>query len=512
MKKKRIAILTDNSLEGILSLAPAVTALKARTANVECVLVAHDSFRESTYLLPDLDFFTSSLESAEADVVYNFSEQRLSPSDESIGWKAYLESTAVAAEGNPYHRIDLNRKVMGIDLIDVNFELLAPATDEGSLPASLESGSEGLRVAICVASLQAEELKAILIGLGGVTIPHEIYLVGSVKDKKKSSEILSHFDGRMPIHDFCGHVGLGATAQILRSADICVAGPGSSVLLSSGYGTFTVCIDHNPARGPLDYPYGHGHLVLQRSEPEAYLDSLGELSREIVNYAVSANTGNVPTLDQWQAFADSRLEQFLGKIRLFATQRIETLLAEEQKLTELYLRPLLFLGAEASDVMQTFYRLLWEHSLSARTLTSHDLEILHQNTIPVLSELLKPLEQLYQLANFGRNYCQLVKEALASGNMERTQTESDKVQEVEELIFTMGQSFPALSPLCAIHQRTQVHIPELDATNMAEEVSDVFVDLQSRVLVMLDLAKSLFHTTFLKESAGSSLEEANTNG
>jgi hypothetical protein len=512
MKKKRIAILADGSLEGVISLTPAIAALKSKHPDGEFVLVAADVLRESTYLIPNLDFFTSSLESAEASLIYDFSDRRLPKSEESLGWRAYLESVGIVTEGNPYHHIDLARKVMGLDTVDVNFELLAPAADESALPPSLQSGSEGLRIAVCVATLEEPELSAILLGLGAVSIPHEIYLVGSVKEKKKSSEILAHFDGRMPIHDLCGHLGLNATAEVLRSADICIAGPGSSSLISSGYGTFTVCIDHNPARGPLHYPYGHGHLVLQRSQPDDYLTSLTGMAKEIVDYAVTANTGSVPTLEQWQAFADSRLDQYLGKIRLFATQRIETVLGDAQSLTELHLRPLLFLGAEPFDVMQTFYRLLWEHSINARTLISHDLDILHMNTIAGLSELLKPLEQLYQLANFGRNYCQLVKDALLASDMERSKQESDKVQEVEELIFTLGKSFPALSPLCAVHQRSQVYIPDLDAPNMADEVSDVFADLQSRVLVVLDLAKSLFHTTFLKESSGSSLEEANTNG
>ena len=514
MKKKRIAIVTDSSVEGILSLAPAVAALKSKNADAEIALVGNESAIEAASLLPGVNFFAASLESAEADSYFDFASQPHSRGEESVAWRSYLEASLIATEGNPYHRVDLSRKVVGADLIDVNFELLNPEAPTEGLPESLESGANGLRVAVCASSLDFAELQAVLTGVTGLSIPHEVYLLGTVKDKKKSTEILSHWDGNLAIHDLCGHLSLAQTAYVLRGCDICICGPGSSALISSGYGTFTICADQNPARGPIHYPYGHGHLVIQRAAQEDHAPSIQAILREIVNHAVSANTGSVPSLEQWQAFADDRLDQFLGKIRMFATQRIEALISEDSKLTELYLRPLLYLGAECADVMQTFYRLLWEHSLNARSFTSHDLEILHQDTVASLSELLKPLEQLYQLGNFGRTYCQFVKDALTAGDMNRTQTESDKVQEVEELIFTTGQNFPALSPLTAIHQRAQVHVPDLDAVNMSDEISDIFSDLQSRVLVILDLAKSLFHTTFVKESTlvEPSAEEADTNG
>jgi hypothetical protein len=216
---------------------------------------------------------------------------------------------------------------------------------------------------------------------------------------------------------------------------------------------------------------------------------------------VSANSGNVPTLDQWQAFADSKLDDYLGRARLYATQRIETLLGKESSLTELYLRPLIYLGSELADVMGTFYRLLWEHSLNARTFTSNELEILHQDTIPGLREQLQPLEKLFELSRFGRNYCQLVKKALDAGDIPLAKQESAKVQEVEELVFNIGQSFPALRPVCEFHVKCQAHLPELDPAALADEMSEVFADLQSRVLVLLDLAKTLFHTTLQNESA-----------
>lgn len=497
-KQTKIAIHGDASLTTTISFGPAIAAIRATTPEAEITFVAPEAMREAVGLLPGVDVFTSDASTVVAEKHFTLGS---SSQGEFADWKAYREGPAQGSEGNPYHEIDLLRKITGHDLVDVNFELLPPELDDSSLPSTLISGDEGLRVAVCVSSLELPELEAVLSSLANLTIPREVFLIGTVADKKKSASLLASRDGQLAIHDLCGRLSFAAGAQVLRHSDICLTGPGASALLSSGYGTFTVCLDNQPKRGPRHYPYGHGHLVVQAAPDQDFSSAISTIVGEILTYAVSANSGTVPSLEQWQAFADERLDEYLGRIRLVATQRVETVLAEEHRLTELYVRPLIFLGAELTDVMSTFYRLLWEHSLSARTFTSDPVDILHQNTIADLRALLPPLEKLFALSNFGRNYCQLVKQALVEGKMEQAKEASDKVQEVEELVFQLGESFPALLPLCSFHHKCQSHIPELDPANLADEMSEVFTDLQSRVLVVLDLAQTLFHTTFQSETA-----------
>jgi hypothetical protein len=498
----------------MISFAPALSALRARNPNSEIIFVGNEAMRECASLLPGIDGFSSDFNSLDASSSINLSGPL---GGENVDWRTYSEGPAKAEAGNPYHQIDILRKVAGLDLEDVNFELLAPQNATTDLPPSLLTGEEGLRVTLCVASLETSELEAILQGISALPFPREVFLVGTIKDKKKSSELISHWDGQLAIYDFCGRISFSGLAQVMRSTDVCITAPGASALLSSGYGTFTLCLDNQPGRGPLNYPYGHGHLVAQSVTDQDFCATLALLVGEVLEYAVSANTGNVPTLEQWQAFADSHLDAYLSKVRLHATQRIEILLGGEQSLTELYLRPLIYLGSEITDVMETFYRLLWEHSLGARTLTSEDIQILHQDTVASMRTLLNPLEKMFELSKFGHNYCQLVKKGLESGNMENAQDSSGKLQEVEELIFSIGNSFPQLAPLSAFHQKCQAHIPDLDAVSLADEMSEVFSDLQNRVLVILDLAKTLFHTTFQKEQArlaedSASLVEGPTNG
>ena len=266
--------------------------------------------------------------------------------------------------------------------------------------------------------------------------------------------------------------------------------------------TFTICVDDAPVRGPLHYPYGHGHLVVQRSGPHSAASSLAPFLKEIITHAITANSGNVPSLEQWQEFADSMIFSYLGKVRLIALQRVEIVFKDSGSFTELHQRPLLFTGSELHDVLRTFYRLLWEHSLGKRSITTYDLQVVHQDTMPTLCDLLKPMEQLYELGNFGKIYSGYVRESLSGGDVARAQRESVRLQEVEELIQALVSTQPALISLYAYHRQAQRMMEGETPLRLAEEMASLFSGLQDRVLVLLDLAKSLFHTVFENENAG----------
>lgn len=510
MKNARIAIRPLPTPECVASLAPTIAALKLRNPNSSVGIIAEENLREASHLLPELDFFATEADATPCEQVIDLrGTERYEDSADHAAWKTYLLSSPEIPSGNPYHLVDLLKKCASIDTIDANFELSLPS-DVTGLPTALSNPS-GVRVAVCAASLSAEELDATLEGLSQLSSAAEVFLLGTVKDKKISSQLGSRWDGRLNLHDLCGHEGLLGQAAVLRACDITVTGPGLSAILSSGFGTFTICVDDSPVRGPLHYPYGHGHLVIQRSGPHSAASSLAPFLKEIITHAVTANSGSVPTLEQWQEFADSMIFHYLGKVRLLALQRIEIVFKDSGSFTELYLRPLLFTGAELHDVLHTFYRLLWEHSLGNRTITTYDLQVMHQDTMPLLCDLLKPLEQLYELGNFGRIYSGYVRDSLAAGDVARAQHESKRLQEVEELVQALVSTQPALSALFAYHRQAQKMMESDTPLQLADEMASLFGGLQSRVLVLLDLAKSLFHTVFENESA-SSAGKADSNG
>lgn len=511
MDTKKIAIIISDSPEDILSAAPLITALKKANPGHEVGFVVKESGHEISNLVPGLDFIDSYESEATYEKIYDLSgDSSDHVYSESIDWKSYLIALPSLELGNPFHKIDLYKKVAAVDTIDVNYELAPTNTTETDVEEALSVGGNALKIAICVASTPIEVIRESIKAIEQAPFPCAIYFVGTIKDRKHSADLA--LESNKMVIDLCGRLSANGNANILRSSDLCICGPGTSALISSGYGTFTICYDAIPERGPIAYPYGHGHLIFQpHSQSEIDLSYYSSLLRDCLEHAVLGNGGNIPSLEQWQTFIDSKIGTYLSKIRLLATQRVELVLSPESSFTELQLRPLLFMGTEHYEVLRTFYRLLWEHSLNQRTISTNDLEILHKDSVPVLCELLKPFEQMFELANFGSKYSDYIGSSLKENNLEKAKADSERLQEVEDLLRQLGTSHAALRPLSAFHEKKQALLPDQNPVKLAKEMSQLFNDLKARVLVMLDLEKTLFHTSFANEvsSGNSPGEEAN---
>jgi hypothetical protein len=493
MKKNRIALRPDNSIESILSLPCAVAALRAANPDAEIGLVLDDCHYEAAYLIPGLEFVEDSAEGP-WHKFYDLRDMNVSH-QESPEWKAYSRGCVNLAATNPYHQVDLWKKLARVDDVESNFELNPPGEFAAGLPEIVRDDSY-LRVIICTASLGIDELQATLEGLSRVPQNLRIFLTGTVSQRRKSLILMSAWDETLNIVDLCGKLTLAQAAEAFRLADIAIVGPGASALLSSGYGTFTVCVD--ATGNPLQYPYGHGHLVVQPNSSEE-LQPFGTLVTELMNFAITGNGGTLPSLEQWAEFADAQVDNYLGRLRLFGTQRVETLVENARSFTELQLRPLIYLGADLGDTGRAFYRLLWEHHLQGRTLTSHELDTLSEDTVAQLCGELKPLQQLYEVANFGRVYSSQVRKSLVAQDLQRAKEESTRVQEVEDLLHQLAEAQAFLAPLCGFHAFHQKLIPECAPVEMARQMESLFLGIQSRVTVLLDLAQSLFHTTMQNE-------------
>ena len=144
---------------------------------------------------------------------------------------------------------------------------------------------------------------------------------------------------------------------------------------------------------------------------------------------------------------------------------------------------------------------LFVHGSSMASQPTFDLQVLHQNTMPALRELLKPIEQIYELGNFGRIYSGYVRESMGSSDIAKAKHESQRLQEVEELMQALVNANPQLAPLYSVFREEQRLVDTNSPIALADEMTSLFSGMQQRVLVLLDLTKTLFHTVFENESA-----------
>lgn len=487
MKKNTTRIRTESSIESILALSPSMAGIYATEKSASAIEISTDRlFREAVDLLPNGQWVGDQL-----SVVDNYfdlsNHQEDSWGEESLDWKAYNQGCAHLKHFNRFHIIDIYRRATSTEWIDSDFELVAPNIPDSHLPEELLS-TTSLRITICMASLSSDNIMRILDGISQAKSPTIVFLCGSLADRKKSTLLTSGWGHKLKIVDLCGRQSLSSLAATLKNADVCFSGPGKSALLSSGYGTFSICLDEND--NPLYYPYGHGHLVIKKTDSDLFSESLANLSREILNFALSGNGGNIPTVEQWVSFSDSSIDAFLSKIDLFITQRVAQQFSQGQK-SQLRLRPLIFMGYSLSELLGEFYQIGYERTFTNAS-GSADTLTLQPDTIDSLSKLLKPMEKLFELGHFGAVYSKQTRIALENGRIDIAKQDSEKVQEVETLILEMSKSFPEFESLCVFHTKRQSLMWNSNPEEVALEMEALFEQFKSVVLVLLELSQSTF--------------------
>lgn len=513
MGNSKIAVIQCDGVEALLSSAPSFTSLKKRFPDSDLHLITTRSCLELSEFLGDVSSASvveDALKMEFIDVVCLGAKEESQeaarhwkyrrPSDD---WACYLLTENGHGAFSPYPILEIYRNLGEFTYDEIDYALLPSEAANGSVTQYLFEAPHIKLLVSVSAFADQESLRLFCEAVDRKNLNVGIYLIGTVKHRKLSKEFLdaTNFSTKTRVVDLCGRLSCRETAAMAFLADIVISGPECLALLSSGFGTFTICLDGCEAHNPLLYPYGHGHLILQTKAAGVSMtaQALGDLLAGMVSNAILGAEGNVPNVHEWQEYFDSKIDDLLGKCRIFATQRVQSQYGEWFK-TDLHLKPLLFTGAEFSDCMRGFYYLLWENSLNSLQATSYDLDPLHTDALTQLSATLKPLEQLFELGGFGVKYVEHVKQHITDKDLDLAKKESGKLEEVDRLIQLLKNTNPYLSPICDFYFMSQGRLETDNPLLLSDQIADCYRILQHHVLVLLDLQKSIFETAYARES------------
>jgi hypothetical protein len=490
---KRINLIAGEKIEEIVALRPLIHSLLNRPAEKSAAItVTLPPGREDLApFLPEgiVLRYSSEIELGQTNI--RCSEKKVNLIDgEDADWLTVFDGSLQAGPCNPYHRIDLLRKIAGLDSEDTEFSLPTFSDTDDELPAQLFVGA-GPKIGICLSSLDVEDAKAAIAEVFRSKPGCEVFLLGTLTDKRKSQLLLEIEEKNADrMFDLCGRMSPRALARVLQLCDLAILGAGASALLASGYGTFCVCIQRQELN--LDLPYGHGHIILRPEDqwnPEIFANLLGE----ILSFVFQSQSP--PDDNAWIDFAEARLHNYLGRIRLFQQQRIELRFSGGSFTLEMYQKPLIYFGANYLDAVRCLHRLMWEKTIADRTITTQELSILHDETIPLLSHELSNLKNLCELASFGLQYSLQVGRALERGDIAQAKIQSEKLQEVEDLLHSIGAKSVLCLPMTTFHQTRQAMLPNTMPLQLALEMQDQFSNLKLRGIIVLDLVQNLFRST-----------------
>jgi hypothetical protein len=414
-------------------------------------------------------------------------------------WDAYALQLSQNATYNPFHIAELLKNTAGLTATETDFELNAPPQLQAGVQKHFAE-TPHIKIGIALEGQNPEELLAIVSATLALDLRLKIYLLGTVKDRRISSSLLETIPDKTRVVELTGRLGLRETAALAQACDIVIAPPGLISTLAAGFGTFCITLDSTAGEANHHYPYGHGHLVVQRNRESFTTEQFGFFVSELVTHTILGDEGNIPNQQNWQNYFDTRVNAWLTKVRVYITQRVQHQLSDGTTRTDLKLHPLIYTGATAADCLRSFYRLLWEQTLNGFNTTTHELDVLENQSITVLASLLTPMEQLCELMLFGQKYTSLIAGDVAKGNVENAKLNSARLQEVDDLIRVFSNTHPYLAPICHFLFSKHAQGRSTAISDIAAELSSAYRGSQLQVLILLDLYKSLFQNTYDQET------------
>jgi hypothetical protein len=143
------------------------------------------------------------------------------------------------------------------------------------------------------------------------------------------------------------------------------------------------------------------------------------------------------------------------------------------------------------EAMMTFYRLVWQFDLNASEDTVTNLHVERTSTIGAMMNLVDALEKLHKIATFGASFCRYVQDDLKKNNLELARQDSEKLQEIDNLIEKMGSEVPAVAPLCNYYSVSQYQNRNPNPIKVAELAQLTYERLQVQISIILDLVQEM---------------------
>ena len=143
------------------------------------------------------------------------------------------------------------------------------------------------------------------------------------------------------------------------------------------------------------------------------------------------------------------------------------------------------------ECLLSFYRLIWQLELNH----SHDLltsiELKRQESLDGMTRLVDVLERVHKLASFGISYSRYAKADLQQNNLELAKQDSNRLQDIDNILASTAKNFPAVAPICNFYHVHQFQIREENPELTAALTQISYERIQIQVSAILELISSL---------------------
>ncbi len=507
--KKHIAFIQLNRLGDLIQTAIAADALKRSRPEIRLSIIGRASFvrplrflLESVFdqvfeinlpqlvggakdglapVLSEVRSFMTKIEEHPINVLINLSlckssnylssalksKYRLGSYYDSMGdvtckdhWGQYMMSTVMSSDLNPFNLVDIYRSLIGTKDIDVYIaKRKAPASTQMIFVHPFASNERK--------RWKPAKWSEVLYKVLKENPKIKISLVGAASEKETAEQILStptlaQFSDRT--HNLAGALSLkDLAAKMSREATLFMGHDSAIGHLASFYAIPTLTISLGNSRPHEIVPYGDKNLILAPNTkcfpcfPDESCPGL-ECHSSISFHAVPAVIRYILNGHDKAQLSTRETALALTGARLYQSSFNKDFQLELRSLTD-----------ETVDIKGSylkFYQIAWSFFYNSIELQMGYPKVSDQ-TVAVLERDMQALQSVYELCTFGMKYCGYILKEIASDNpsIKELKSISVKIDEIDQLVATVGRTYPNLTPVC---NTLKIQKSNLDGSNLVE--------------------------------------------
>lgn len=375
-------------------------------------------------------------------------------------WGQYMMSTVMSSSLNPFNLVDIYRSMIGTKDIDVFVPKRKVSSTQDAIFIHPFASNERKR---WKPAKWAEVIYKVLKENPAL----KVYLVGAPAEAAAAEQILqtptlAQFGAR--IQSLTGKLSLkDLSAKMSREAKLFIGHDSAIGHLASFYAITTITVSLGNSRPHEIIPYGDKNLILSPTTkcfpcfPDEACPSF-ECHSSISFHAVASVVKYALTGYQKETLKSREMILALGSARLYQSCFNNDFQLELKNLSDDY--------SDVHNSYLSFYQIVWSFFYNSIELQQGYPKITPQ-TLQTLESDVGAIQNLYELCTFGMKYCgHILKEiASSSPSIKELKVISKKIDEIDQLVGTIGRTYPNLSP---VTNMLKIQKSNLDGVNLVE--------------------------------------------
>lgn len=415
-------------------------------------------------------------------------------------WSQYIFSSVLTGPLTPFNLVDLHKKVIGISS---NLK-----ESDYTLDSALDLKKEDIIVVHPFSSSTKKNWKAnkwvdLIYKLLKENSDHIVYIAGSENELDQSNEIsnspfLKQHSSRL--FNITGKTSLSELSTILRKTKLFIGHDSMVGHLASINKTQSVTISLGSSRPHETVPYGQDNYIISpRSKCyPCFVDAKCNMHKchADISYQVVSTIAN--QLLQNKEVSKEAINQDSSH---FHTDTVDIYKTAFTANGLLELNPITKNDNSLTSIFSCYYNIIWPYYFNKIGIKS-SFPIINKKRHEELLHYLQGIQYLYELAEFGKKYSQMILQELNSENIgnEKIHELSLKLDELENLQQIVKEAHPALTPLID-HFRTQRgNLVGNNVVELSESSYISYYDLSSLVSTLYDLIEQTITEYKIKNS------------